>query len=52
MPCIFFNLMHDDDAAILYKYTEKFGIFKYSRDHSASIKVLKQAGVVHYIKSQ
>ena len=37
---------------LLNKYTKKYGIFNYSREHSKSIKVLKQAGVVHNIKSQ
>ena len=34
------------------KYAKKFGIFNKSRDHSTSIEVLKQARIVHDVKSQ
>ena len=45
---ITFILVHNK----LTNSTQKIGIFKWSRDHSTSIKSAEQAGVLHDIKSQ
>ena len=44
---------YKDSDELFGTSTQKFfGIFNWSRDDSTSIKVLKQAGVAHDIKSQ
>jgi len=48
-PVLYFNHNHNNSVSkkkLANKYTKK------SRDHNRSKKVLKQAGVVHDIKSQ